>query len=73
MPVHGDTVKRIHRTQGWMPLKGDTIELRQWGQTPRLGIAEMTMPDGSGFWLEPNGTETRLFVHLSSTDVQIWA
>ncbi|WP_157089127.1 hypothetical protein [Sinomonas atrocyanea] len=56
-----------------MPLKGDTIELRQWGQTPRLGIAEMTMPDGSGFWLEPNGTETRLFVHLSSTDVQIWA
>ncbi|WP_334173185.1 hypothetical protein [Sinomonas sp.] len=72
MHPRGNEPKR-RRTSGWTPSKGDSVELRRWGRTLRLGVVETAIPDGSGFWIEPNGAEPRLFVHFSFTDIEIWA
>jgi hypothetical protein len=69
----GDEAKGRRSDVPWGPVKGNSVELRRWGQTLRVGLVEMAMPDGSGFWLESNGAEPRLFVHFGFTDIEISA
>ena len=61
------------RRHPWVPGAGDFVELRQGGMTVQAGRVETLMPDGSGFWLAPEGPNQRRYVHLGDENFEIWA
>lgn len=46
----------------WTSLVGALVEVQLEGKPYRQGIVELTMPDGSGFWLAAEGAFTREFI-----------
>jgi hypothetical protein len=68
------TVLRARRSgaQGWIPVPGAEVEIRQWGRPPRKGIVETVTPDHRGFWLTAVGAWPKLFIHLDCDDMEVW-
>jgi hypothetical protein len=61
------------RRPPWRPRIGDSVELRRYAITFRIGTVETVMPDGTGFWLAPHGADGRQYVHIGDEDLQIFA
>lgn len=60
------------RVNQWVPEPGIFVELRCQGVTNRAGRIETVMPDGTGFWLEAHGPDTRLYVDVDADLPEIW-
>lgn len=55
----------------WEPTLGERVELRRSERVLRRGRIEAVMHDSSGFWLEADGVDPRIFVHMDGNDFQI--
>lgn len=73
-PPHKPPQTRARRRvgRGWKPVRGELVELRQWGNPLRCGVVDSVMPDSSGFWIGAHGANQRLFVHLDYDDLEVW-
>ena len=61
------------RRHPWTPDAGDFVELRRGGMTVQAGRVETVMPDGSGFWLAPEGPSHRRYVLLGDDNLEVWS
>lgn len=64
---------QVRRRHHWRPDAGDRIELRQNGIAVQVGRVETVMPDGSGFWIAPEGPNQRRYIPVGDETFEIWA
>ncbi|GLU61526.1 hypothetical protein Pure05_40500 [Paenarthrobacter ureafaciens] len=65
------TSHRFRLSADWQCQIDDFVEIRNSRNVVRGGVVEAVMPDGSGLWLEANGTDHRAYFH-KETGLELW-
>jgi hypothetical protein len=60
LPLRRNSVTRkLHLQHDWLPVVGETVEIRRGGGTVRTGVVDAVTTDGRVLWISADGAERR--------------
>lgn len=60
-----------HKQDDWLPLVGETVQIRQYGRFVRTGIVDAVTGDDGILWLEADGVNHRQLVSKAE-GFEVW-